>query len=110
MSLINVIEDKVNSRLRKYPKVKKIIKRIYQFTFYLISSKIKKEGDIIRVTPKDNYEYFFGYYDKSPWNMSEDYMICLRAKCTYKEVSPKEEAEIVIVINSGDIEKKLKLF
>ena len=97
MSFINIIEDKINSYLRKYPKIKKVIKRIYQFSLYLILPKVKKEGNITRITPNDEYEYYFGYYDKSPWNNTEDYMICIRAKCTYKDVSPKEDAEIVLI-------------
>lgn len=37
---------------------------------YTISPKIKSEGNIIRVSPNDNtHEYFFGYYDKSPWDL-----------------------------------------
>ena len=64
---------------------------------YLISPKIKFKGDIKRITPIDEYEYFFGYYDKSPWNADERYMVCLRAKCTWKDVSPKEPAEIVLI-------------
>ena len=41
-------------------------------------------------------EYFFGYYDKSPWDVSDRYILCLRAKNTYSSVAPKEPAEIIL--------------
>lgn len=63
---------------------------------YAISPKIKSEGDIVRISPNDGMEYFFGYYDKSPWDASDRYMLCLRAKDTYSSVAPNEVAEIVL--------------
>ena len=65
---------------------------------YAISSKIKCEGNIIRVSPDDqNHEYFFGYYDKSPWDSTDRYMLCLRADNTWSDVSPRESADIIII-------------
>ena len=63
---------------------------------YALSPKIKSEGDIIRISPLDGMEYFFGYYDKSPWDATDRYMLCIKAKDTYSEVAPKTEAEIVL--------------
>lgn len=92
------LEQKINYQLNKYPSVKKVIKRVYQRTMYTISPKIKSEGDIVRVSPDDNeHEYFFGYYDKSPWDATDRYMLCLRAYDTWSDVSPKEKADIIII-------------
>lgn len=91
------IEQKINSALNRAPAIKKIIKRVYQVTMHAVSPKIKSEGEIIRVTPQDDYEYFFGYYDKSPWNASNRYMLCLRVNDTTKSVAPKETAEIILI-------------
>ena len=92
------LEQKINYQLNKVPGIKKIIKRIYQRTMYTISPKIKCEGNIIRISPDDaNNEYFFGYYDKSPWDASNRYMLCMRAKDTWSDVSPKEKADILII-------------
>ena len=92
------IEQKINYQLNKYPGIKKVIKRAYQRVMYTISPKIKSEGEIIRVSPNDNAnEYFFGYYDKSPWDANDRYMLCLRAKDTWTDVSPKEKAGIIII-------------
>lgn len=91
------LEQKINYQLNKYPAVKKFIKRCYQLAMYAISPKIKSEGNIIRITPDDGAEYFFGYYDKSPWDAKGRYMLCMRAKDTWSDVSPKEPAEIILI-------------
>lgn len=89
--------NKINNQLNKYPKVKRVIKRIYQVISYSLSKKEKYKGNIQRITPKDDYEYFFGYYDKSPWDVSDRYLLCLQVRCTYKEVAPKESANIILI-------------
>ena len=97
------IEAKLNYQLNKYPAVKKVIKRVYQKTMYTVSPKIKSEGNIIRISPKDpNHEYFFGYYDKSPWDVSDRYMLCMKAKDTWSDVSPRETAQIILIDTKQD--------
>lgn len=96
------IEQTINYQLNKFPVIKKIIKRLYQIVMYGLSKKIKSEGEIMRVSPNDEYEYFFGYYDKSPWDISNRYILCLKVKNTWRDVAPNEEAEIILI----DTEKK----
>ena len=92
------LEQKINYQLNKVPGVKKAVKRLYQRTMYAISPKIKSEGDIVRISPDDSaHEYFFGYYDKSPWDASDRYMLCMRAKDTWSDVNPKEKADIILI-------------
>jgi hypothetical protein len=91
------LEQKINYQLNKFPAVKKVIKRVYQLGMYAISPKIKSEGNIVRVSPDDGAEYFFGYYDKSPWDATGRYMLCMKAKDTWSDVSPKESAEIILI-------------
>ena len=91
------IEQKINNYLNRIPVVKKIIKRCYQLGMYTISPKLKYEGDIIRVSPNNRQEYFFGYYDKSPWDASGNYILCMRAKDTWSDVAPKDEADILLI-------------
>lgn len=95
------LEQKINYQLNKIPGVKKVIKRVYQRTMYAISPKIKSEGNIVRVSPDDSsHEYFFGYYDKSPWDITDRYMLCMRANDTWSGVSPKEKADILLIDTS----------
>ena len=91
------IEQKINYQLNKCPRLKKIIKRGYQLFMYTVSPKIKSEGEILRVSPNDRMEYFFGYYDKSPWDGSGRYMLCMRVIDTWTEPDPIEEAEIILI-------------
>ena len=91
-------EQKINYQLNKFPAVKRIVKSIYQHVMYAVSKKIKSEGNITRISPNDNaHEYFFGYYDKSPWDISDRYMICIKAKDTWSDVSPKDIADILLI-------------
>ena len=91
------VEQKINFILNRCPAVKKIIKRTYQLAMYTISPKVKSEGDIRRMSPNDGKEYFFGYYDKSPWDATGRYMLCMRANDTWSDVSPREKADIIII-------------
>lgn len=106
------LESAINYQLNKFPGIKKGIKRAYQRTMYTISPKIGSEGDIVRVSPNDRHEYFFGYYDKSPWDITNRYMLCLRAKDTWSDVSPKDRADILLIDTSlpdGDKERVKKI-
>ncbi len=91
------LEQKVNNYLNHIPVVKKVVKRCYQLGMYAISPKLKSEGDIIRVSPNNKMEYFFGYYDKSPWDATGKYMLCLRARNTWSNVAPSESADIILI-------------
>lgn len=92
------LEQTINYQLNKYPVIKKVIKRGYQLAMYSISKKIKSEGNIVRVSPNDSSsEYFFGYYDKSPWDATGRYMLCMRAKNTWSEPDPNTDAEILLL-------------
>lgn len=91
-------EQKINYQLNKYPVLKKTIKRGYQLAMYAISPKIKADGNIIMLSPDDSdHEYFFGYYDKSPWDDSGRYILCMKAKDTWSDVSPREPADIILI-------------
>lgn len=92
------LEQKINYQLNKYPGVKKVVKSIYQHTMYAISPKIKSEGNITRISPDDaSHEYFFGYYDKSPWDATDRYMLCMRATDTWSDVCPKDKSDILLI-------------
>ncbi len=92
------IEKKGKELFEQFPAVKRAAKRLYQLVSYAISNeKFKVEGDVVRVSPDDGYEYFYGYYDKSPWNAIDRYMIALRVKQAYKSVAPKEAGTVGLI-------------
>ena len=49
------------------------------------------------MSPDDGAEYFFGYYDKSPWNTTGRYMLCMRAPNAWSEPDPKSMADILLI-------------
>lgn len=81
----------------RLPKTRRFLKGIYQRGMYLIShDSTKAIGNIIRISPNDNFEYFYGYYDKSPWDILDRYMISLRVNNAYKIPDSTEEATVVV--------------
>ncbi len=91
------LEQKISQKLNQYPQIKKGIKRAYQRVNYTLSSKKTSEGNIIRVSPDEPHEYFFGYYDKSPEDITGRYILCLKAENTWSETAPAEPAEILLI-------------
>lgn len=91
------LENNVKNMLSSHPAIKKTVKKVYQKTMYTISKKVKCEGDVERVSPNDDNDYFFGYYDKSPWDISGRYMLCMKVKDTSKEVAPHTTMEILLI-------------
>jgi len=78
-SSYNPLEKNIAKILSKFPGIKNNVKRIYQSVNFIIHKKkynhktdytIKK----ISIDKKDS-ESFFGYYDKSPINISNEYII-----------------------------------
>lgn len=102
------IEQKLNYQLNKIPWLKKGVKRIYQLGMYAISRKIKSQGDIVRVSPDEPGEYFFGYYDKSPWDSTGQYMLCMKAGDTWSDPDPKTSIDILLInLNDATITRKI---
>ena len=96
-------EQKVSQQLNKYPAIKKRIKSVYQHTMCALFSRKNHEGKIIRLSPDDpKNEYFFGYYDKCPWDASDRYILCLRAKDTWSDTAPKDPADILLIDTHND--------
>lgn len=84
--------------LEQFPTIKHAVKRVYQMAGVAANrDQVKVEGDITRVSPDDGYEYFYGYYDKSPWDASNRYMICVRVQQAYKVVAPKEPGMVCLI-------------
>lgn len=92
--------------LERFPGLKHAIKRVYQVVSVTTSrDKARTEGDITCVSLDDGYEYFYGYYDKSPWDATDRYMICIRVRQTYKSVAPQVPGTVCLI----DTEENNKL-
>ena len=103
------LENMGKAALEQFPMIKHAAKRVYQLASVATSNeKFKSEGDVVRVSPDDEYEYFYGYYDKSPWDATDRYMICIKVKQAYKSVAPKEPG-VVGIIDTKDGNKFIKI-
>ena len=91
------MKNKIRKILNKLPFLYILISKTRLYFGYLFSKKTPVSGHIKRLTPSDEFEHFFGYYDKNPWNINQTKILALRAQCTWKEPAPKEEAEIVLI-------------
>lgn len=82
----------------QFPFIKHSAKRLYHLVSYALSTEIfKSEGNVNRITPDDGFEYFYGYYDKSPWDSTGRYMIAIKVKQAYKNVAPKEPGDVILI-------------
>lgn len=89
--------------LEQFPAAKHTAKRIYQATSVALSrDHAKCEGTLRRVTPDDDFEYFYGYYDKSPWDATDRYMIALRVDQAYRSPAPKEPGTVCLIDTQND--------
>lgn len=93
----NKIEELGKQTLSRYPGIRKKLKKIYQLTSYHLSKdKIISEGSLSRINPDNEFEYFFGYYDKIPWDKSDRYILALRVNNATVGAASTEEATIVV--------------
>lgn len=89
------VETKINYMMRRLPFLKLVLKRAYQGLFSLGNIGFASSDNLTRVSPRDEYEYLFGYYDKSPWASDNQKMICLRVKEAFRSAESCEAAQIV---------------
>ena len=74
-----------------------MVKRCYQLLMYTLSSKMRFKGNILRVSPYNKAECFLGYYDKSSWDDTGRYMLCMKAKDTWSNVVPLVAIELLLI-------------
>jgi hypothetical protein len=102
---LNKIEIWVHDHILKNDRIRHYIYGVYQRFIYLISPKFRSEGKIVSITPNDEYEYLFGYYDKNPWSYSGRFVLALKVKSTTKNADSIESADILII----DLENNKKI-
>lgn len=95
-------------KLKKYPKLKRQLKNIYQLGGALLSDK-KSIPLEIKCVSNQNYENLFGYYDKSPWNNDGTKMLYLRVKNACKQAASTEEAILILKDLKTNEEKEVAI-
>ncbi len=56
--------------------------------------ELNQESKIIFETPDDGYSYFFGYYDKSPLDISNHYLLCHRVGFDGRDIRADDSADV----------------
>lgn len=96
----------VHDHVLKNDKIRHAMYGGYQRVLYAVSPKIEFEGDVSVITPQDDFEYLFGYYDKCPWSDDGKYLLALRVKKAYSEADSTKPADIVrIDLGTKEVEK-----
>lgn len=85
----------IAAKLRKQPKLKKILKNAYQMVGEITSDR-QTLPESIKCISDPEHEHLFGYYDKSPWDRSGNKIIYLRVKNANKVTASDVPAEIII--------------
>ena len=67
----------------------------------LVKSDPPDPARMHRVTPLDG-DYFFGYYDKCPWDSKNEYLLALRATIRRRMPRPNDTCDICLVATEGD--------
>jgi len=94
----NKLEEIGKEIFAKNPFVRRAFKRCYQIASVATSKeRFKTEGNFIRISPENDFEYFFGYYDKSPWDANDHYMIAMRVKDATESPAPKQTGMVVLL-------------
>ena len=92
---LDKLEIWVHDHILKNDKIRHFCYGAYQRILYLMSAKMKCEGNVSVVTPDDKYEYLFGYYDKCPWSHDGRYILALKVKNATVDADSTAPAEIV---------------
>ncbi len=102
MTRFSSFERMLSRRLRRFPRIKRSAKRVYQRTIYPLyrkTSNLKSDREITLIGP-DRCDTFFGYYDKSP-ESNEGYVLCHMAAFATR-VPPRPENPVQVALFSPD--------
>lgn len=100
------IENLGKRVFERYPIIKRVSKRVYhRLSYALDNDKFKSKGDFTRVSPENNNDYYFGYYDKSPYDQSDRFVLALKSVETTSNPAPSHSADIVVIDTTDSTEK-----
>lgn len=97
--MIEKIENVFSRLLKRYPKLRTFIKLSYQRIMYILSRKneLNKSITEIKCISSKNNEHFFGYYDKSPWNINGELILSLKVPFSNKHPDKNDKAMIGMI-------------
>jgi hypothetical protein len=95
--------NSLKEKLKQNPVINSLVGTPIRFSRY-VPAKFsylleKKPSDVLPctpITPNDKH-YFFGYYDKTPWDKSGRYMLCVRVGFSKRMAKEGEKADICLI-------------
>jgi len=101
MSQYNSFERKIALFISKFPMLKVLIKKIYQKINYIKYKKIYdfKSKYILKNFSLNNRESYFGYYDKSPLNLTNEYVVFQSSNINTKNIPDSQVPVDIAVYN-----------
>ncbi len=78
---------------------------LYQRIFCAISPKIKAESTIRRLSPDNESEYLFGYYDKCPWDEDGNRILALKVSDAHRRADSNQPADVVVIDAQSNTEQ-----
>ena len=93
MSQFNLLERKLATSLDNYPILREILKYSYQYINFILRPRSRNfdlHSSVSISTRVSNSINFFGYYDKSPWSRSENFII-------FHQFNPKNDFVDIVV-------------
>lgn len=99
----NKVEESGKAIFKRFPQVRRVLKRTYQLASVATDfGRVKVEGDFKRISPVNEYEYFYGYYDKSPWDKNDRYVLAVRVKDATEAPAPLTPGHVVLIDTFND--------
>ena len=111
MQSFNTLEKTIAKYLSGFPRLKKYVKRLYQYFSYFIANPQNKciTDYIVKDYGTIGFASFFGYYDKCPLNNNGDLLLWHETDLdTRKPPSPNHPLKIIVADIYGKIIKVYK--
>lgn len=98
---LKIIEKVVSEVLRPFPSLRRFVSKFYKKLLFVIwniknikKHENKRTSEVKNLIKNKKNHYFFGYYDKCPWNSEQRYILFLKVPFAERMPKKDEEAEI----------------
>ncbi|OCK43074.1 hypothetical protein BA195_09305 [Tenacibaculum soleae] len=105
----STFEREVAKFVSSFPKLKALIKKVYLWLNYVLYKKDYKSKTPYRIQKisYDNEESFFGYYDNSPINVDNSYIVFHSVNFSTKSLPNSKKAISIVLYNVRNKEYKV---
>ena len=87
---MNTIERKIYDFVKSNPKIKNLVRDLYQWLFIFVPVKEVGIENIIVSKPG----FFFGFHDKSPWSFGDKFLLANRFSIPNRKINSNDSIEV----------------